>query len=267
VTLRSEIHTAIDDIAPPAPALPREAVAFVFSNGRLRSRETLRSRSGWELGMRRAGSLVAAALIGALMITLVIGGRVWRDWNTQQQNAARQAYIVQLHDRPLHLPAVAPGAVCPQDTINNYHGYYGGYGIGPVVASGGGQRYGLASGTYIDTGYWTAPEVSGLVLIRGRNLETNEPIVFAQPPYPAVGTGTPWGSVASTEVILGVRVKFHEELLLDKSKLMPAPDDWWETIQRFPPGSSGCVGIQADGFNSDGSSFSEVIVLSFLMIT
>lgn len=267
MTLRSEIHTAIDDIAPPAPALPREAVAYALSNGRLRSRETVPSQAGWGLGMRRAGSVVAAALVVVMVITLVIGGRLWRDWNTQQQSAARQAYIVQLHDRPLHLPAVEPGAACPQDTINNYQGYYSGYGIGPVFASGSGQRYGLASGTYIDTKYWTAPEVSGLVLIRGRNLETNEPIVFAKPPYPAVGTGTPSGTVAGTEVILGVRIEFHEDLLLDTSQLLPAPDDSWETIQRFPPGSSGCVGIQADGFNADGSPFSEVIVVNFLMIT
>ena len=268
MTLRSEIHTAIDDIAPPAPALPREAVAFALSNSRLRSRETVRSQPGGGLGMRRVGSLVAAALVVVMMITLVIGGRLWRDWNTQQQNAARQAHVAELRERQLYLPVVDPSAACPESTLNVDQGVYGGYGDGPVYASGTGNRYGLPSGTYFDSVYWVDPEGSGLILIRGRDLKTNQTVVFAKPPFPSVtATGSPSGKVTGTEVVLGVTVELHDELLLDPSLLLPPPADYWAVTQGFPTGSSGCIGIQADGFLANGSAFTEIIVVNYLLIS
>ena len=141
MTLRSQIHSAIDDVAPPAPALAHDAVAFAIADGKARRREPIRRHSAWALGMRRAGSLVAAALVIVMLVTLAVGGRLWRDWNTQQQNAARQAHVAQLRERPLNLPTVEPGAACPGSLLGtDDQGHYGGYGSGPVYANGTGPR-------------------------------------------------------------------------------------------------------------------------------
>jgi hypothetical protein len=266
VTLRSEIHSAIDDVAPPAPALPREAVAFVRSNGMLRTGKPDRRQFPWALGMRRTGSLVAAVLVVVMVAAVVFGGRLWRDWNAQQQNAARQVHVAELHKRPLLLPFVDPGAACPESQRSFEHGGYGG---GPLYAQGSGQRFGVNSGTYFTTSFWADYSYTGrLVLIRGRDLKTNQSIVFAKSPYPgAVSSGIPSGNVLGTEVVFGVKVELHPELILDASVRLPPPNDAWEALEGFPNGSSGCIGIQADGFNGDGSAFSEIIVVNYLLLS
>jgi hypothetical protein len=267
VNLRSQIHSAIDDVAPPAPALPHDAVDFALSNGRLRNRERVRVQTGWGFGMRRAGSLLAGAMVIVMVVTLVAGGRLWRDWNTQQQNAARQAHVAELRARPLYLPLIEPGAPCPQSPlVYDDRGYFEGYGTGPVYAKSA-LRYGLNSGTYFSTSYRSDQSVSGLVLIRGRDLKTNQPVVFAKWPYQQVSKGTPSGNVIGTELVLGVRVELHPELLLDPSLRLPPPNDAWVGLEGFPNGSSGCIGIQADGFNADGSAFSEIIVVNYLLLS
>jgi hypothetical protein len=105
------------------------------------------------------------------------------------------------------------------------------------------------------------------VLIRGRDLKTNQAVVFARSPYPYLGEATPSGDVIGTDEVLGVRVELHPEVLLDPSQLPPPPDNAWGSLQGYPTGSSGCIGIQADGFNADGSAFSEVIVVNYLILT
>jgi hypothetical protein len=267
VTLRSEIHSLIDDVGQPAHSLEHDAIEFALSNGRLRNRKPVRVQTGWGFGMRRAGSMLAAALVIVMVVTLVVGGRLWRDWNAHQQSAARQAHVAELRARPLYLPVIEPGGPCPQSPLAyDDRGYFEGYGTGPVYAKSG-HRYGLNSGTYFATSYRSGQPVSGLVLIRGRDLKTNQPVVFAKSPYPQVSTGTPSGNVIGTEVVLGVRVELHPELLLDRSVLLPPPSDAWEAIEGFPNGSSGCIGIQADGFNADGSAFSEIIVVNYLLLS
>lgn len=264
MTLRSEIHSLIDDVAQPAPPAARDVVEFALSNG---NRRPVRVQTGWGFGMRRAGSLLAAALVIVMMVTLVVGGRLWRDWNTQQQSAARQAHVAELRARPLYLPVIEPGGPCPQSPLAyDDRGYFEGYGTGPVYAKSG-HRYGLNSGTYFATSYRSGQPVSGLVLIRGRDLKTNQPVVFAKSPYPQVSTGTPSGNVIGTEVVLGVRVELHPELLLDPSLRLPPPNEGWEALEGFPNSSSGCIGIQADGFNADGSAFSEIIVVNYLLLS
>lgn len=267
MNLRSQIHSAIDDVAPPAPALAHDAVTYALSDGRLRSRKPDRSQSGWGLGTRRAGSLVAAALVIVVIATVVLGG-LWRDWNRQQQNAAIQAHIAKLRERPLNLPAIDPGAACPESPFNLYLGYPAGYGTGPVYAQGSGTRYVTDSGTYFDTGYWLGywygdEGVSGSVLIRARDLKTNQLVVFARSPYGSVA-GTPSGEMKGTDVVIGQRVELRSELLLDPTQLNRNVDVW-ETLQGFPKGTSGCIGFQADGFLANGSAFMEVIVVSFLI--
>jgi hypothetical protein len=264
VNMRSQIHSAIDHVSPPAPTLPHDAVAYVLSNGRRRTERPARRQPRWAIGMRQAGTLVAAVLVIVMMVTLVVGGRLWRDWNTQQQNAARQAHIAQLRERPLHLPAVNPGDECPESPFNLYLGYPAGYGSGPVYAKGSGYRYVTDSGTYFDTKYWLGDvEVSGPVLIRARDVKTNQSVVFAKSPYGSVA-GTPTGETMGTAVVIGQTVELHAELLLDPTQLTTDVQDW-ETLQGFPKGTSGCIGFQVDGVLANGSAFSEVIAISYLM--
>jgi hypothetical protein len=276
VNLRSEIRAAIDEVAPPAPALQRDVVAFVFSQGKPRTNRAVSHPSHLALGMRRAGSLVAIALVMLLLATLFVGGRLWRDWNGQQQSLATQAKVAQLRERPLHLPSVAPGAVCPESPfLTDDVGFPLGYGAGPLYASGSGARFVTPSGTYFDTGYGLGyfdlhpefhPPVADVVLIRERDLVTNQTVVFGSPPFENFWSGhvkpeypsqvsMPSGIEVRTDTVVGVPVHFYSDLVLDPAR------PWWETMEGLPKGSSGCIGIQADGFLIDGSRFTEVIVV------
>lgn len=281
MTLRSQIHSAIDDVAPPAPALSHDAVAYVLSNGRRRTERPTKRQPRWAIGMRQAGTLVAAVLVIVMMVTLVVGGRLWRDWNAQQQNAARQAHIAHLRERPLYLPIVNPGAACPESPYDLSNGYPGGYGSGPIYAEGSGARFVTESGTYFDTtfglGYFdlhpeTAFPVSGPVLIRARDLATNQTVMFGVPPfanflnqhqYPANPdeVSKVSGTEVLTDTVVGVPIHFYTELVLEQAH------PWWETMEGLPKGASGCIGIQADGFNADGTAFSEVIVVNYLLLS
>jgi hypothetical protein len=265
VTLRSQIHSAIDEVAPPAPELPREVVAFVLSDGRRQPRESVGDRRSWSWGMRQVGAMVAAILVIVLMVSLVVGGRLWRDWSTQQQSVAIQAKVAQLRDRPLNLPHVAPGATCPGSPFNLDQGIHpAGYGTGPVYAQGSGARYVTDKGTYFDSGFWLGTPVSGPVLIRARDLATNQSVIFGTSPYAGWDPATPSGRAVRTDTVIGQPVHFHEELVLDTTRLT-AQHGGWETLQGLPKGSAGCLGFQADGWLPDGSPFTEIIVIRYDM--
>ncbi|HEV2028675.1 MAG TPA: hypothetical protein VGS16_09115 [Candidatus Dormibacteraeota bacterium] len=266
MNLRSQIHAAIEEVAPPAPALQRDVLEFVFSESKQRTNRAVSRPSPWSWGMRRAGSLVAIGLTMLLLATLLVGGRLWRDWNAQQQSLAVHAKVAQLRDRPLHLPSVAAGDVCPESQYNLDQGVYpAGYGVGPIYAKGSGIRYVTNSRTYFDTSYRPDPDVSGLVLIRGQDLVTNQSMVFGIAPYGGnQNPVTPSGKEVGSDTLIGRTVHLHSEVLMDMAQYS-VPGYGWEMIQGFPKGSSGCIGFQADGFRTDGSPFSEVIVISFLI--
>jgi hypothetical protein len=81
MTLRNDIHAAIDDIGPPAPALADQILA---SLGRTSgsSEAVLHGRPNpWRVGVGRLGSLLAALLVVLLMAALVVGVHVLRDRN------------------------------------------------------------------------------------------------------------------------------------------------------------------------------------------
>jgi hypothetical protein len=62
--------------------------------------------------------------------------------------------------------------------------------------------------------------------------------------------------------VIGQTVHLHEDVLLDQAQLTTA-NLVWQTLQGLPKGTSGCIGIQADGFQTGGAPFSEVIVVSY----
>jgi hypothetical protein len=69
------------------------------------------------------------------------------------------------------------------------------------------------------------------------------------------------GAEVGIAMVIGQMVHLHEDVLLDHAQLTTA-DLVWQTLQGFPKGTSGCIGIQADGFQTGGAPFSEVIVVS-----
>ena len=260
MTLRDDIHAAVDEVAPPAPALAGR-IAYLAADARQAhglARPVGRGRLMSGLG--RSGSLAAALLIVLLMASLVVGVRVWRDRNLMTGGPAAPsidpAALSQLEARPLNLPFQPFGAECtagPWTTVDAGHG--------PVTASGGGPAYGFGSwhgatatrwGTYADWLILTEPNLTGLVLVRGMDLEVNLPVVFVGP-HAA-------GSVVGTDTIAGKPVQQHSEAVFDTGHHDPTASrtgNWgmWPISPGIDKAESGCIGFQVDG-----PSFSEIFI-------
>ena len=272
MNLRSQIHAAIDEVALPAPELALDAMAYALSDGKS---ELVRPAGGrhrrWTPGMRRFGSMIAAALVIVLMVVLVVGGRVLRDRDliVQQPYSIDQAQLAKLRAHTLHLPVVQPDAECPTGPYSNLPpnagAAPGAYGVGPVFAEGSGQRVVTSWGTYFLTTYWGSPSFSGLALIRAQDLRTHRPVVFAMTSLSAKEPAIPTGDVVGTDVVYDKPIEQHTDLALDSADLgsnSSYPDKWpaWGALMGFANGSSGCIGFQVDN-----AHFSEVYVVSYAM--
>jgi len=194
MTLRADINSAYDEIAPAAPELQAEIRRLVASE----SKSVLPSRGRrlrWVPTFRGSMALVAALLVAIIVATLLVGGRVWHDWglfNTRPAPAG-QSYAVQLaalEARPLQMPLVAPGATCPAvQTISASEAdslpepihslAYAGYvfsSVGPahasVIPGSGGDL--TDWGGYGNIMWVIEPQVTGLVLIRGRDAANHD---------------------------------------------------------------------------------------------
>ena len=141
--------------------------------------------------------------------------------------------------------------------------FVGGYGSGPVYSSGIGATYTTPSGTYFGAFYARADQGSDPTLVRGRDLETNQTVLFARSPYGKY-PGTPIGTVVGVDTVLGQQIQLHTEVRLDPSD-QSRVNGGWEVLQGVAKGASGCIGFQVDGFNADGKAFTEVFVMSYLL--
>jgi hypothetical protein len=257
MSLRTEIHAAIDEVAPPAPALPGDVMAFVFA---AENRPAVPGRSHPSpTRFRGMLSMAAAILIVALMLGLVVGGRLLRDLQptTNSNQAALQAEQKDLESRPLFLPPrLAAGAPCPVGPTTT-----GMVGAGPVYIEGGvgpstrwGQYwYGNAR---VDSG------LQGLVLIRGRDLRTGRTVIFVGQ-YAA-------GRVTGSDDVHGKVLDQHTEHVFDTGNPPPSTSGtvqngvagWdqthWGFVFGLPAGSSSCIGWQVDGLG-----FTELFVSQF----
>jgi hypothetical protein len=267
MSLRAEIHTAIDDVSPPAPMLASQVGAYVLAHDRVTQQ---RPRHRWTMPLRGMVAALAAALVVVLFAGLVLGGRVWRDWNGTPAGPIQisHAQLKALEDRPLNLPVVQPGTACrvgplvntPKESALGPLTY--GDGHGPLYAEGTGDRYTTSWGTYILTDYVVRPPFRGLILIRARDLQTNQVVVFAHNPlfndfYPSM----PSGDVVGSDLVLERQVQLYTELAIETENMYRAPGNWWPiavTLQGFPKGSSGCIGFQVDS-----PSFAEHFVVSY----
>ncbi len=171
--------------------------------------------------------------------------------------------LAQLEAKPLHLPVVQPDSACPVGPSTTIRprisvGQSSSWDDVPVLGAGpvyghGGHTTATAWGTYFDVTAFTDPNLTGLVLVRGHDLESDRPLVFVGP-HAA-------GNVVGTDTIDGHQVQQHLELVFDAGhhEAASGTSKWgiWPIRDGLAKGESGCTGFQLDG-----AGFSEVFVSS-----
>lgn len=268
MSLRAEIHDALDEVTPPAPHLEMRVAGLVLDHAR--DKKVVLRHGGRPRGtvpLRGLVTLVAAALVVVLIGGLVLSGRIWRDLHTQPQTI-NQAELKNLESRPLQLPVVLPGATCPTSTITDVSAHSGEsfvFGVGPVYSTPT-----ASSSERTSWGIWTAlglvvdTKASGPILIRAQDLQTGETVVFARIPLHAIddpGDGIPSGRVLGSQVLTGETEQFYPELVIDTSRAWPGTKkgDWpiYKGYMGYPNAATGCL-----GFQFDGPKFTEQVVVT-----
>jgi hypothetical protein len=161
-------------------------------------------------------------------------------------SAVVPATLAQLEARPLILPVVAPGGACPSHhyaAIDFGSGSISVNGVGPIYLTGKGVQATTTWGQYFDPTYYAGPQLTGIVLLRIRDLMTGRAGVFVGP-YAA-------GDVVGSDTIGGMTVQQHAEAVLDASHhpATSGTSKWgiWNVRQGWPANWSGCFGFQFDG--------------------
>lgn len=231
-SLRRDIHSAFDVITPPLGGMPERVVQTVLAEkkGRLRKERMV-------FRLRVSLALVAAVLIAAVGVTAVL------TWNSLHSNVSPagqvpQVTLQQLEARAVVLPKLAASDACPQNEGTNPYGYT--LGNGPVYADGS-NPITTAWGNYFDIPYFTKAGLTGLVLIRGRDLRApNWHVVF-------VGTYAA-GPIIGTDSDPQAGAQ-HEEAVLDASHPPKTLNGQgiWTVRQGLPTSASNCFGFQIDG--------------------
>jgi hypothetical protein len=237
VSLRTQIHTAFDEVAPPTLGLSERVVQTVLTENAGRKR-----RERLMLRLRVPLALVAVFMLVALVVGALVGGRLMQGWNAFQNVAPAggisQSALAALEAKPLNLPTLKAGDTCPISPDNNV-GFE--YGTGPVYGSGGPEAL-TPWGYYFDVTYFTDPNLSGPVLVRGRDLMSDRILVF-------VGTNSV-GAVVGTDTRAGSQVVQRAELLLDAGHPHSRGTNGYGVFpvrQGFSRGWVGCFGLQFDG--------------------
>jgi hypothetical protein len=247
VSLRTQIHSAFDEVAPPTFGLPERVVETVLAEGPSLRRKRLMLRLKVPL------SLVAVFVLIALVVGVLIGGRLVQDWNLFRNSAPAgggdQTQLAQLESRPLVLPTPASQVDCRSGPYNAA----GSYGKGPVYGDGGGTSS-TTWGVYFHNLAYSETDITGPILVRANDLFTHEPVVFVGQ-YAA-------GPVVGRDTVDGVPVEQHMELVFDTGQASASPKAQkskhrfaWPFIAGVPHTWSGSTGWQIDGVG-----FSEVFV-------
>lgn len=247
MSLRREVHSAIDGIAPSTFGVPERVVQTVLNDANRRRKGKLMLR------LRAPMSLVAVLLLIALVAAVFVGGRIIHDWNQFHREVPAgpgHASIAALEARPLQLPRLTPTDTCPDGPVSA-----GIYGNGPYY---GDPSLGAPSPRHTTWGlYWdlvgvTDRSVSGLLLVRAVDVKTQQPYVF-------VGQFAA-GPIVGTDGLSGQTVQQHSELVLDTAHQPRSASNSktrWSFTVGVPNGNSGCYGWQIDG-----DSFTETFVFN-----
>jgi hypothetical protein len=255
MSLRTQIHHAIDEVAPPTPTLEGRVKNFVLGDDDVRKQLRSRPRSPWTTRFRGSLTLVAAGLVLALVGGLFVAGRLWRTEN-QPPPAISQAELKSLESRPLSYPILAPGAPCPATPKT----------LGPagLFIADPGDPVGIYDteiyestdwGQWIEIALGYSPTYAdahpGLLLVRARDLHNSAEVVFAN--YPLAPTG-----ISAVGRVVGAQHALDHDL---KLRAEAAFRDWKHTqpidkqghlpellvVVGLQKGSSGCIGFQIDG--------------------
>jgi hypothetical protein len=202
--------------------------------------------------MKRPHAALLTALTAVLMIAC--GASTSGDGQTPSPKpsprtaltASERAQLAQLEARPLNLSKTArPGCDGPHTaTIAPYasggivtNAYY----TGPVYGEGGPERD-TTTTAYDSVTYFTDPSVTGVLLARGRDLDTAAPVVF----FGDYATGP----VVGQDILNGVQITLHTELAIPTSSKLPdqhgAPGWGIYPITQGVDKNWRCVGIQID---------------------
>jgi hypothetical protein len=243
VSLRTQIHSAFDEVSLPTHGLPERVLQTVLTESPRLGRERLMLR------MRVPLSLVAVFVLIAVVVGVLIGGRLMQDWNSFHNSApagsVSQSALAELEAKPLNLPTLKAGDTCPASPGNTV-GFDSG--TGPVYLMDGSETQ-TPWGYYVDVTWVTAPDLSGPVLVRGRDLMSDRILVF-------VGTSSA-GPVVGTDTRAGSNGAQRAELLLDAghpNARRSGGYGYFPVRQGFSRGFVGCFGLQIDGPN-----FTEII--------
>ena len=246
MTLRSQIHRAIDEVTPPAPEL--RVKAFTAIANPKRGGGSVRVSRPNALANFRWGGAIAAALIAILLLVAVlVGGRTLRDWRAysahQHDLQVFQQQLSQLRSRPLILPALKVTDPGPQSkSVTKFD-----YGAGPVYANGGGSAPN-DWGDFTNLAWYTDPHLQGPVLIRGRDMSHGTLIVFVDR-FAA-------GPVVGVAHFQGVTKELHSELVVDAGN---PPERTPDGYGMFPVTQGIQVNGGCFGFQIDGPRFTELI--------
>lgn len=270
MSLRAEIHDALDEVTPSAPHLEARISGLLVNPDRdkkfvqRRGRGVRSSRS-----FRGVVTLVAAALVVVLIGGLILSGHIWRDLHAQPQpiNRVNQVELKKLESRALKLPVVLPGDACPTSPSTDISGHSPDayvFGVGPVYVTPM-----ASSSARTDWGTWTAlglvvdTSASGPILIRARDLQSGQMVVFARAPLHAIddpGDGIPAGKVIGSQVVESDTEQLYPELVIDTSRawIGTKKGEWpiYKGYMGYPKAATGCLGFQIDGVN-----FTELVIV------
>lgn len=256
MSLRAQIHDAVDEVSPPTSGLEQKVTAYVLAGQAERKALRIRPRhSPWPYRFRGAAAVIAATLVVALLAGLILGGRILRDLNTTPATVnPTELKILEL--KPLHLPSVAPGAECPVDLMQNTQGENF-FGSGPVHAVDGKGLETNDWGTFGRLVLSYDAQRPGLVLVRAMDLQGDSEVAFAQ--YPLEPTGiTAVGPVLGEVHALSRNLVLRSEAVFRDSLSKPQGAPNLLLLIAVQKGSSRCIGFQFDG----PGGFSESLILA-----
>lgn len=245
MSLRTDIHSAFDEVAPSTFGLPERVVETLASGSPGRP-----GRNRWLVRLRTPLSLVAMFVLLAVVAAVLVGGRVVQDWNAFRTTAPAgggPSELAQLQARPMQAPLLRAGEACPETPLNPGDLFPSGlYGAGPTYIAGG-SSFSDTWGTYWLLAAVTTGEHSGLLLVRGQDLRTGQPVIF-------VGSWAS-GPVLSTDLVNGKQSPQRLDLVLDRShppqNMIHAGTVTWGFTAGLAKGSSGCTAWQLD--TTDGT--------------
>jgi hypothetical protein len=226
MSLRQDIHAAIDEQAPSTGGMPERVVDLV-------ARSTRRS-PGFTLRFRAPLSFVAVLLSIAVVAGILVGGQILRERNSVHNAApagGNVSPLAKVEARPLDLPAVASGAQCPTGP----YGPASEIGTGPFHVSRSTLIGQTDWGNYYHDILYSDRYVAGPVIVRASDLQTKEPMIF-------IGDGAT-GSIIGSDSVDGQTYQQHLEFLVPN---VDEPLGWQFTVGVPWSTSPRCIGWQVD---------------------